>query len=277
MMIHTRLWLSLLCIGMTLACAAHAEVTDTTDDDTSPDWTLTWSDEFEGPEVDPAKWEVLTRDDNYNNEKQYYLPEQATIIDGMLRIAATNTPHKDKAYRSARLESWFTQAYGRFEVRAKIPTSKGIWPAIWLLPRSGNWPHDGEIDIMEHAGSHTERINAAVHFADEHGQHDHVSYPHTTTDKDDQPIHWPDRFHIYSTEWSPTRIVFFVDDVEFYRVGRDQIPPIDTPMAVVLNTAVGGDYDGDPDDSTVFPLHFDIDYVRVYKWTGGYDSAVQSP
>lgn len=257
--------------GLLLSGCAHAPNAKT-----SPHWELTFSDEFDGPEVDTDKWEVLTRQNSHNNEKQYYLPEQASIVDGMLRLTATNEPHDGKAYRSARLESWFTQAYGRFEARAKVPTTKGLWPAFWLLPRTARWPHGGEIDIMEYAGSRPERVSCAFHFANKEGKHEYVHKSYPPEDGSGLAIRFPDDFHVYAVEWSPSELVFFVDGVEYYRVGRDRVPVSSTPMAVILNNAVGGWFDGDPDETTVFPQHFDIDYVHVYQWSGGYDEPAPS-
>ncbi len=259
--------------GCATACQAA-----TPDELQRPGWTLTFHDEFDGSAVDTEKWEVLTRKNSHNEEKQYYLPEQATVVDGVLRITATNEPYEGKNYRSARLESWFTQKYGRFEVRAKIPTTKGIWPAIWLLPREGHWPHNGEIDIMEHGGSRSHDVSCAIHFSDENRQHKHVWAVHQANDENGKPIEWAKDFHIYAAEWSPKDVAFFVDGVEYYRVGHDKIPELNTPMCVILNTAVGGWFDGDPDDNTVFPQFFDIDYVRVYQkeaWKTESDNALE--
>lgn len=267
-MIQTNLAPGLLWLSLALLWAGMTGCTNTSTSQLQHGWTLTFSDEFDGPEVDTSKWEVLSRKNSHNNEKQYYLPEQASIVDGMLRITTTNQPHDGKLYRSARLESWFTQAYGRFEVRAKIPTTKGIWPAIWLLPRNTRWPHGGEIDIMEHHGSNPLGVSTAIHFADDEGKHKFVYENYTATNNQDQPVHWPNGFHVYSTVWTPTDITVFVDGVEYFRAGRDRIPQIDTPMCVILNTAVGGWFDGEPDETTVFPQYFDIDYVRVYQKTG---------
>ncbi len=244
---------------------AQADEPQINSDSISDGWVLTWSDEFDGEAIDTQKWEVLTRKKNYNGESQYYLPEQAAVVDGLLRITTTNEPYDGKAYRSARLESWFEQVYGRFEVRAKIPTTQGIWPAIWLLPRSQPWPHGGEIDIMEHAGSRPTEVQSAYHFADAEGKHDHVYKVFTATGPEGEPVRFPDDFHVYAVEWSPAQIVFYVDGEAFYRIGADEVPISSTPMSVVLNTAVGGFFDGEPDETTRFPQYFDIDYVRVYS------------
>jgi beta-glucanase (GH16 family) len=265
MIIPARSRLGLLSIGLALVFATQTGCAGLAGDEPKRGWVLTFSDEFDGPDIDTAKWEVLTRKDSHNEEKQYYLPEQASIVDGRLRITSTNEPYEGKAYRSARLESWHAQAYGRFEARAKIPTTKGIWPAFWLLPRTGNWPHDGEIDIMEHHGSNMEEVNCAYHFANDDGQHAYVFQSYSIKDAQGGNIRFPDGFHLYAAQWSPDELVFYVDGVEYYRVDRKAVPITDTPMSVILNTAVGGWFDGDPDGSTVFPQHFDIDYVRVYQ------------
>jgi beta-glucanase (GH16 family) len=235
----------------------------------APEWVLTFSDEFDGDAVDTDRWEVLTRKDNFNGEEQYYLPEHASIVDGMLRITTTKEPYDGKAYRSARLESWFSQTHGRFEARAKIPTTQGIWPAFWLLPRDVKWPLGGEIDIMEHGGSKPERLVFAYHYADEAGEHQFASAEHSAKQDTGEPVRFPDGFHVYAVEWAPTEIVFYVDGVECYRLGQDQVPVSDTPMSIVLNTAVGGWFDGEPDETTVFPQYFDIDYVRAYRRADG--------
>ncbi len=262
--------LGMALIGLACIAVMVTGCQQATSADKEAGWTLTFSDEFDGDAVDTEKWEVLTRKDSHNDEKQYYLPEMASVVDGVLRITSTDEPFDGKAYRSARLESWFTQKYGRFEARAKVPTSKGIWPAFWLLPRTGNWPHDGEIDIMEHHGSNPTMVNAAIHFANENGRHDHVYREYRAKDDDGNSVSFPDGFHVYAVKWSPHEIMFYVDGNEYYRVDREQVPISDVPMAVVINTAVGGIFDGDPDETTVFPQTFDIDYVRVYQYDGDY-------
>jgi beta-glucanase (GH16 family) len=230
-----------------------------------PGWTLTWHDEFDGPGIDSSKWEVLTRRDSYNQEKQFYLPAQAAVADGLLRITSVLEPYEGKLYRSARLEGRYEQSYGRFEIRAQIPTTQGIWPALWLLPRSARWPLGGEIDIMEHKGSEPHTVSSAYHFADKTGKHRYVTARYQAIDENGQAIRWPDGFHVYAAEWDSNQIRFYVDGVEHFRATSAEVPISSTPMHVVLNTAVGGNFDGDPDASTIFPQVHLIDYVRVYK------------
>jgi beta-glucanase (GH16 family) len=230
-----------------------------------PGWTLTWHDEFDGPGIDLTKWEVLTRRDSYNQEKQYYLPAQAAVAEGLLRITSVLEPYEGKPYRSARLEGRFEQAHGRFEIRAKIPTTQGMWPALWLLPRTKRWPLGGEIDIMEHKGSEPHTVSSAYHFADKTGKHRYVTARYQAIDESGWAVRWPDGFHVYAAEWDPKEIRFYVDGVEHFRTTSAEVSISSTPMHVILNSAVGGNFDGDPDASTIFPQLHLIDYVRVYK------------
>lgn len=232
-------------------------------------WELTWADEFDQPAINTGNWDVLTRKNSFNNELQYYTPEQASIAqsDGrsVLRITATDQPLDGKAYRSARLESNYTQAYGRFEVLGRIPTTKGIWPAAWLLPRQVDWPLGGEIDIMEHGGSRPNVVSSAYHWGEAPGVNQFV---HQTVEAPAGQGAWADDFHEFAVEWDPESIRYFIDGVNHFTVTPDMAPISSTPMSVVLNTAVGGWFDGDPDGTTRFPNTFDVDYVRAYQRNG---------
>jgi len=239
-----------------------------------PGWTLTWRDEFDGPDVDTSKWEVLTRRDNANREQQIYVPEQATIARGsdgrsVLRVTATDEPLDGRAYRSARLESWYTQRYGRFECRAKLPATQGMWPAFWLLPRpADDWPHRGEIDVLEGKGRDPHWTSSAYHFADPATrQHRYVARDYRPRDAAGRPIDLTAGFHVYAVEWEPGELRFYFDEEPepYHRVTRADAPVSDHAMSVVLNLAVGGWFDGDPDETTVFPQHFEIDYVRAWR------------
>ncbi|MBB6431260.1 family 16 glycosylhydrolase [Algisphaera agarilytica] len=232
-------------------------------------WQLTWADEFDAPSINTTDWDVLTRRDSFNDELQYYIPEQAAIAQtegrSVLRITATDEPLDGKAYRSARLESNYSQAYGRFEVMARIPTTKGIWPAAWLLPRDTPWPLGGEIDIMEHGGSRPNVVSSAYHWNNVPNFSQFV-FGEYHAPAGQGP--WADDFHEYAVEWDTRAIRYFVDGVNHFTVTPDMAPISSTPMSVILNTAVGGFFDGNPDGTTQFPNTFDIDYVRAYQQTG---------
>jgi beta-glucanase (GH16 family) len=243
--------------------AASAQIADV------PGWELAWHDEFEGAAVDQTNWELLNLQNSHNNEKQYYRPEQASIVDGKLRITATNQPIANKLYRSARLESRQAFPTGRFEARIDLPTTQGMWPAFWLLPKGFQWPTRGEIDIMENRGSEPFVVSSAYHWQTNPGpccdQHEFV-YENYGAVQSGERVNYHTGFHTYAVEWEATRLRFYVDGVLHFTVNETASRPIfETPMNIILNLAVGGDFGGDPNGSTVFPQIMDVEYVRVWQ------------
>jgi beta-glucanase (GH16 family) len=257
---------------MVLVCVAGAPAVVAQIPDV-PGWELIWQDEFEGATVDAQKWHRINLQNSHNNEKQYYLPEQASIVDGKLRITATNQPFGGKAYRSARLESWQAFAPGRFEARIDLPTTQGMWPAFWLLPNGYQWPTHGEIDILENRGSQPFVVSSAYHWQTNPGpccgQHQYVFEEYGVSENGEWE-NFHDSFHTYAVEWEATQLRFYVDGVLHYTINENANRPIfETPMNIILNLAVGGDFGGDPNGTTVFPQHMDVEYVRVWqKQTG---------
>lgn len=216
-------------------------------------WTLTWQDEFDKPTIDPHKWNITIREQSYNSELQYYVPEDVYIQDGCLRLRSQKREYQSKHYTSGHVTSIFAQTYGRFEVRARLPKTQGIWPAHWMLPASGVWPP--EIDIMELLGHNPKTVYMTNHWVNNQGQHENTH---------DGNFTGPDfsaDFHTFAVEWDAEKIIWYVDGVRRY-VSVSGIPH--DPFYIILNTAVGGDWPGNPDDTTVFPQYHDIDYVRVY-------------
>jgi beta-glucanase (GH16 family) len=227
----------------------------------SSDWTLVWSDEFDGPTVDPSKWRVEDAFIEKNNELQYYAPDDVFIDNGKLVLRSQERWYAGHPYTSGLVESngRFAQAYGRFEIRAKLPTGQGLWPAIWMLPTRPVWPP--EIDIMELIGSQPNRVVMSMHW----GPVPPGQYPWDIGQTANGDFWGPDfsqGFHTFAIEWMPGRLYWLIDDVVRLSVIRPEIPA--EPMFFILNTAVGGDWPGSPDGSTVFPQFHEIDYVRVY-------------
>jgi beta-glucanase (GH16 family) len=276
-----------------------------------PGWKLVWNDEFEGSEIDRAKWDFDIGNGFYdyknhawipgwgNEELQYYTdtPANAAVKDGCLTISARKESLHGCGYTSARLKTrrrdgtpLFTTQFGRVEFRAKVPWGKGLWPALWMLPQEdkyGGWAASGEIDLMEIAGEKPHEVLNSIHFGSTHPMRTLITtvYP---LPKGSTVADW----HVYTVEWEPGELRFFVDGVQTCRYDHwwscsrlkdgqgvdarraadlNRWPaPFDQPFYLVMNVAVGGNFPGVPDDATRFPAQLVVDYVRVYDKVGGY-------
>jgi beta-glucanase (GH16 family) len=246
-------------------------------------WRLVWSDEFDGPRLDAGKWNVLLREQSKHNERQYYVPDEVYLTDGWLRLRSRVRDYGSMHYTSGRLDTSgkFAPTYGRFEIRARLPRGKGLWPAHWLYPQNRNWlieytmedavakgkerlipeerPWYSEIDIMEFLGHEPNVAYGTLHYCAYDGQRRSSS----GTWKGDADL--TRDFHIYALEWEPNEIRWYIDGTLIHSTTLG-IPH--TPHYIILNTAVGGTWPGDPDATTVFPQYHDIDYVRVYQKDG---------
>lgn len=252
----------------------------------SPDgkWTLVWSDEFSEPNgsgLDPTKWVLEVGGDGWGNQElEYYTNrrQNAYVQDGSLVIRAQREKYKgqegvSRDYTSARLKTQgkFSQTYGRFEARMKIPYGQGLWPAFWMLGAdidSAGWPACGEIDIMENIGKEPSIIHGSIHgpgYAGDAG----IEARYTLSDMK----RFADDFHTFAVEWAPDAIRFYVDgDLYVTRTRADlrsgHLWVFDHPFFLLMNVAVGGGWPGNPDASTVFPQTMLVDYVRVYRQSG---------
>ena len=290
-------------VALLLALAAGASAPSSVDGR-----TLVWSDEFDGTTVDRLKWSFA--EDCWgggNNERQCYVdaPGSAAVAEGVLTITArpcvqtgpavpldqrrpgATVPMTTKLFCSAKLltkgrASW---TYGRFQVRARLPHGQGTWPAIWMLPehnRYGPWAASGEIDIMEVVnlgapcgecpGGVEDRLLGTLHFGGSAPANRHKGEEVRT------PAILDGAFHVYELEWTPERMVWFIDGKRFAERVRSEwstsgstVPgaPFDQPFYLILNLAVGGSL---PEgrglktvDPNVFPARFEVDYVRVWQ------------
>ncbi len=249
----------------------------------SPAWKLVWSDEFNGSNgsaVDASKWVSETGGDGWgNDELEYYTArlENASQKDGNLVIKVlpekyTGADGVSRSYTSARLKTLgkFSQTYGRFEARMKIPRGQGIWPAFWMLGtdiEKPGWPDCGEIDIMENIGKEPTMVHGTIHgpgYSGANGIGDSYSLP------GGQPF--ADDFHVFAVQWEPNAMRFYVDDHLYTTRTPADLPKgakwvYDHPFFVLLNVAVGGGWPGNPDPTSVFPQTMLVDYVRVYQST----------
>ena len=244
-------------------------------------WTLVWSDEFDGPNgsaVDSNKWSFDIGGNGWgNNELETYTNRiaNAHLEGGMLVIKAlketfTGPDGITRNYTSARVltRNKFSQAYGRFEARIKIPYGQGIWPAFWMLGdniSTAHWPNCGEIDIMENIGKEPSIIHGTFHgpgYSGGNGVSASYALP--------QGRKFSDDFHTFAIEWEPNVIRFYVDRLLYKTRTPADLPPgttwvFDHPFFIILNVAAGGDWPGSPDATTVFPQQMLVDYVRVYR------------
>ena len=223
-------------------------------------WKLAFQDEFNGEALDQSKWVIgYNHWGIINHELQAYVPDAFTLKNGILNI---NAEHRKAEYGGKMMEytsgaittlGKFQQEYGYFQIRCRVPAGKGFWPAFWLLPTDLSWPP--EIDIFEYLGDHDDTLYFHNHYKDAAGAHQAEGFE----------IKGPDYsrdFHAIAVDWEPGSIVWYVDGKEVARSTKG-IPK--GPFYILLNLAVGGDWPGPPDVSTLFPSQFQIDYVRVYQ------------
>lgn len=227
-----------------------------------------WSDEFDGNSVDRLKWNVVDSWFVTNNSLQDYQPGQVTVESGNLVITSENIASRGGLdYRSGQVQSRALQKYGRWDIRAKLPTSKGMWPAIWLLS-DGLWPSEGEIDIMENRGDEPHTTSSAFHYGTNPPFSHNFRYQEQQTIRNGQAVNYHNSFHKYSVEWDPDQIRYYVDDVHHWTVRDADVGGFLTSnvgeMRLIINTAIGGDFLDNPDSSTIWPQRFEVDYVRAY-------------
>ncbi|MBP7963201.1 MAG: family 16 glycosylhydrolase [Caldilineaceae bacterium] len=260
----------------------------TTGEVTPADWTLAWSDEFDTPAgtvPNRAIWQPEIGDGTLNgnpgwgnSELEWYTDSaENAATDGEGNLVITAKPVDEGTvlacwygpceYTSARLITWHRAEFefGRVEARLKLPAGQGLWPAFWMLGTdldSVGWPQSGEIDIMENIGREPETTHGTIHGPGySGGQGMGADYEMGAPVSDD--------FHTYAIEWTQDQIRWFVDDTNFFTATAESIPGgtewvYNHPFFVILNVAVGGNWPGNPDESTTFPQTMLVDYVRVY-------------
>jgi beta-glucanase (GH16 family) len=250
-------------------------------------WEQVWNDEFDGSALDANRWTYDIGNGYWsdgewisgwgNNELEYYTSrtENVYVSDGLLHLSARNESYNGFSYTSGRVKSYglFSKKYGRFEFRARLPQGQGFWPALWLLPdypvfprgQYGNWAASGEIDTMESRGSDPTRVDGTIFYGGEWPNQAYSTQSYLlpgggqTTD-----------FHTYALEWNTNSLRWYVDGQLFkaetwwWSSGGPFPAPFDQPFYIIMNLAVGGDYGGNPNPSTVFPGELQVDYVRVY-------------
>jgi len=263
----------------------------------STELKLVWSDEFnKDGRPDPNNW-TYERGFVRNQELQWYQPDNARCENGLLIIEGRRQRKQNPRYRAdsrdwrqsreyaehtssslttRRLHSWM---FGRFEMRGRIDTRPGLWPAFWTLGIEGPWPSNGEIDIMEYyrgvllanAAWATEKRSVP--------RWDDIRKPITEFNDPN----WSEKFHIWRMDWDADSIKLYVDDMLLNEVDLTRTinedgegtNPFHQPHYIILNLAIGGKAGGDP-SNTKFPAKFEVDYVRIYQKQTGKTNAEQS-
>ena len=243
---------------------------------------LVWGDEFSyDGNLDSSKWhhQVIPPNNGswWNGEAQHYTnnSKNSFVSDGTMKIVAIKENHtvnnSTKNYTSARLNSKFGFKYGRVDVRAKLPSTQGTWPAIWTLGTNINevgnyfgdsegsvgWPKCGEIDIMEQNGWNKNELYGYFHFANSQGAYN--NYGDVTNINNASGS-----YHVYSMEWTKDKIRILLDNKEFVSLNNTTDVPYDNPHYLLLNIAIGGNLGGDIDPS-FSQDKMEVDYIRVFK------------
>jgi hypothetical protein len=220
-----------------------------------------WSDEFDESVLNTSWWNY----EQGNNELEVYTNSEANVhLDsGYLHISALSP--SVNSYTSGRITTLGKKefTYGRIEIRAKLPYGQGIWPALWMLGSNistVSWPKCGEIDIMEYLGHQTSIVYGTLHW-DEGGH----KYRGGNTALSSGTF--SNSFHIFTLIWTPNSIKWLLDNQQYYALDRSDVSyfPFDLPQFFIFNVAVGGNWPGNPDNTTVFPQHMIVDYIRVYQ------------
>lgn len=235
-----------------------------------PSMSLKWSDEFDGDQLNSADWTYEIGDGCPdlcrwgNNELQEYTDDEANlrVENGKLTITARK---EGGGYTSARIktEDKIELQFGRIDIRAKLPKGQGIWPAIWMLGANidqVSWPASGEIDIMELVGDEPGIVHGTVHYDD-------GGYKSSTGMKGLSSGTYADQFHVYTLVWENNQIRWYVDNEEFKKLSTSAINnnPFNAPFFFIMNVAVGGNWPGNPDQTTEFPQEMVVDYIRVFE------------
>ena len=247
--------------------------------DKNEKWNLVWEDNFNGDYLNLQDWNYETHEPGWvNNELQEYTDDIRNIYvdNGNLVIKAIKEETEDGIkYTSGKVttQNKHDYKYGRFEARLKVSEGQGLWPAFWMMPTEeelyGSWPRCGEIDIMEELGHEPNKAYGTIHYGNPHQESQGSYILNGETFADD--------YHVFAVEWEPSEMRFYIDGNLYHTVndwytkqeGGDEITypaPFDQPFYLQFNLAVGGNWPGNPDETTNFDnAEYKIDYVRVYQ------------
>ncbi len=253
-------------------------------------WQLVWSDEFDGPGLNPDNWTCMIgtgNDDPFdyglsgwgNNELQYYTdrPQNVDVQNGRLIITARRENYADRQFTSGRIHSAgkVDLLYGRIEASIKLPKGGGMWPAFWMMPTDttygeaySSWAAHGEIDILE-SSNEADYVQGTLHYGGRWPQNQYTYRKYEPDNAD-----FSQDFHTYALEWDPTEMRWYIDDLHYGTINSwwstdgSYPAPFNQRFHILFNLAVGGNYPGCTSPSCIsapFPQQLLVDYVRVYR------------
>ena len=238
-------------------------------------WTITFSDEFDGSSLDTTKWATYRSDGGRNiaDAQSWCIDSNVSVSGGALRLKATNIQsHSGYPYSGSCVSGHnaFNQMYGYFESSMKLPKGAGMWPAFWLMPKSSNnsWLWPPEIDIMENLGAYTNVVYMTNHYSSNYPQ---PGIGHGQTGGVYSGVDYSAAFHTFGVLWDSSQVVWYIDDIQRFRV-TDYVPITGygwPGMYILFDLAVGGSWGGPPNSSTPWPSEYLVDWVRVYQKSTG--------
>ena len=234
-------------------------------------YSLVWADEFDGNSLNLNNWGFDIGNSGWgNNELEYYQDgnKNVTVANGTLTITAKKEKVQSANYTSARIKTQGKKSFtfGRIDIRAKLMTGQGYWPALWMLGESISsigWPACGEIDIMELVGSKPNVVLGTAHWGLPGNGSTYITRNYTLNGTD-----FSKEYHVFSIVWVKDQIQWYVDDQLYHTITKNDVNvtyPFNSPHFFIFNVAVGGNLPGNPDVNTVFPKSMVVDYVRVFQ------------
>lgn len=244
-------------------------------------WRLVWNDEFDAGEIADHWNHEVNAWGGGNSELQYYVDDRRNsyVEGGLLHLVARaesyTGPEGRRDFTSARINTKgnFDFRYGRVDIRARLTSGQGIWPAFWMLPTEnayGGWAASGEVDIMELVGHIPGRVHGTLHYGGEWPNNTHVGDSFRLSNG----AKFEDDFHVFTLIWLEDSFRWYVDGEHYqtqtwWRTSGGEFPaPFDQEFHIILNVAVGGNWPGPPDETTPFPRRVEVDWVRVYTPEG---------
>jgi beta-glucanase (GH16 family) len=238
-----------------------------------PGYQLLWSDEFSSNTLNTQNWtfDIGNNSGWGNQELEYYTSRVNNVFvsAGNLIIEADQESYQGSNYTSARIKTEGIQqfTYGRIDIRAKLPVAHGMWPALWMLGSNIStvpWPGCGETDIMELVGSNPSQVTGSMHWQQSDGSEGTYNNNYDLSSGD-----FSQQFHVFSLLWQHDSVQFYVDDNLYVNGSIANVTsgtyPFNLPFFFIFNVAVGGNFPGPPDNTTIFPQRMFVDYVRVFE------------